>query len=84
MGRAIEAIGAWRPAMTASMRRVDTADGFERAFGLQYLARYALERGRASAGGRLLEHRAVRARRLGARTSAEAPRRRAEGSGHSP
>ncbi|MCY1009797.1 hypothetical protein OV079_30405 [Nannocystis pusilla] len=31
--------------MTASMRRVDTADGFERAFGLQYLARYALNRG---------------------------------------
>ncbi|MDC0721464.1 SDR family NAD(P)-dependent oxidoreductase [Nannocystis bainbridge] len=53
VGRAIETIAGWRPAlhglvhtaMTASMRRVDTADGFERAFALQYLARYALNRG---------------------------------------
>ncbi|WAS95263.1 SDR family NAD(P)-dependent oxidoreductase [Nannocystis punicea] len=53
VGQAIEAIGEWRPvlhglvhtAMTAAMRRVDTAEGFERAFGLQYLARYALNRG---------------------------------------
>lgn len=50
---AIAAIVDWRPAlhglvhsaMTASLERVDTADGFERAFGLQYLARYALNRG---------------------------------------
>jgi NAD(P)-dependent dehydrogenase (short-subunit alcohol dehydrogenase family) len=53
VARAIAAIAAWRPAlhglvhtaMTASMHRVDTADGFERAFALQYLARYALNRG---------------------------------------
>ncbi|MFY0533170.1 SDR family NAD(P)-dependent oxidoreductase [Nannocystis pusilla] len=53
VGQAIRAIGEWRPAlhglvhtaMTASPQRADTADGFERAFGLQYLARYALNRG---------------------------------------
>ncbi|PCC72148.1 short chain dehydrogenase [Nannocystis exedens] len=67
VGRAIEAIGAWRPAlhglvhtaMTASMRRVDTADGFERAFGLQYLARYALNRGLLTALARSGDGRIV-------------------------
>jgi NAD(P)-dependent dehydrogenase (short-subunit alcohol dehydrogenase family) len=67
VARAIEAILAWRPrlhglvhtAMTASLQRVDTADGFERAFGLQYLARYALNRGllaalAASGDGRIV------------------------------
>ncbi len=50
MERAAEAIRAWRPAlqglvhsaMTSNFRRSTTPDGFELAFGLQYLARYAL------------------------------------------
>ncbi|AKT42467.1 SDR family NAD(P)-dependent oxidoreductase [Chondromyces crocatus] len=52
VARAADAIRAWRPAlhglvhtaMVAAPQRVDTPDGFERAFGLQYLARYALNR----------------------------------------
>ncbi|KYF83061.1 hypothetical protein BE20_40205 [Sorangium cellulosum] len=36
--------GLVHSAMTVSFRRATTADGFELAFGLQYLARYALNR----------------------------------------
>ncbi|WNG51918.1 SDR family NAD(P)-dependent oxidoreductase [Archangium minus] len=52
VARAVEGIKAWRralhglvhTAMTAARHRVTTSDGFELAFGLQYLARYALNR----------------------------------------
>ncbi|XXX80723.1 SDR family NAD(P)-dependent oxidoreductase [Sorangium sp. So ce134] len=52
VAKAVEGIRASRraihglvhSAMTVSFRRATTADGFELAFGLQYLARYALNR----------------------------------------
>lgn len=52
MKAAAAAIRAWRPAlhgivhtaMSGAMKQSRTADGFERAFALQYLARYALNR----------------------------------------
>ncbi|WP_437818176.1 SDR family NAD(P)-dependent oxidoreductase [Sorangium sp. So ce1078] len=52
VAQAVEGIRAFRraihglvhSAMTVSFRRATTADGFELAFGLQYLARYALNR----------------------------------------
>jgi NAD(P)-dependent dehydrogenase (short-subunit alcohol dehydrogenase family) len=52
VARAAEAIRAWRPAlhglvhsaMTSNFKRTTTPDSFELAFGLQYLARYALNR----------------------------------------
>jgi NAD(P)-dependent dehydrogenase (short-subunit alcohol dehydrogenase family) len=52
VAKAAEAIRAWRPAihglvhsaMETNFRRTVTRDGFELAFGLQYLARYALNR----------------------------------------
>ncbi len=52
VARAADDIRAWRPAlhglvhsaMTSNFKRSTTPDGFELAFGLQYLARYALNR----------------------------------------
>jgi NAD(P)-dependent dehydrogenase (short-subunit alcohol dehydrogenase family) len=52
MTRAVKGIRAWHPvlhglvhtAVMVRMRRATTPDGFELAFGLQYLARYALNR----------------------------------------
>lgn len=67
MKAAAAAIRAWRPAlhgivhtaMSGAMKQSRTADGFERAFALQYLARYALNRALAESLARSGDGRIV-------------------------